>query len=188
MSILNSTQVLDRRMMSMLNNIELSAKLYMFEVFIPSLHELLRKRNLEEYNKWGGNCCRQSAIFGAYTLNEMLPDYEWVVWDGEMDDIVNGKNVSYNHAWIIGKGNGKRILVDLARSYRERLFIEVPSNGYPKDHPEYKDMVIKSRVKLDWRREIANEREYYTGLTGDEFCKELVKVSQPYVYKMFHKM
>lgn len=183
MNTLSTTQVLTRRK-AMLNNNEIYAKMYMFKVFIPSLHKLLQDKNPKEYEKWGGNCCRQSAIFGAYILNELLPEYEWTVWDGEMDDIVNGKEVSYNHAWILGKGNGKRLLVDLARSYRERLFIEVKSNGYPKDHPEYIHMVVKSRTKIDWESEIKNEREYYTGYTGKEFYEKLLEVSKPYAVSL----
>lgn len=168
----------------MLNDKEIMAKEYMFEVFIPSIHELIKSRNSEEYEKWGGNCCRQSAIFGAVVLSEILPEYTWTVWDGVMDDVIRGKEVNYNHAWIFGKCDGKRLLVDLSRQYQERLFIEVKVNGYPKDHPEYANMVITSREQLDWKKAFDDDLEYYTQLSGKDFYEELIKISQPYAYKL----
>lgn len=168
----------------MLNERELIAKEYMFEVFTPSIHELIKSKNEKEYEKWGGNCCRQSAIFGAVVLNEILPEYAWTVWDGNMDDIVGGKPVNYNHAWILGKHEGRRLLVDLSRQYRERLFIEVKVNGYPKDHPEYVNMVIKSREQLDWKKAFDEEIEFYTQLSGEEFYKALIQTSIPYATKL----
>jgi hypothetical protein len=153
------------------------AKDFMFRCFIPALHTLV-SRNVEKYKQWGGNTCRQSAVFGTHYLNMFLVEYEWTVWDGIFDDIIRGKSTRYNHAWIMGKdrNTGRRLLVDLSRVAHERLFIVVLANRYPKDHEDYKNMKEVSREQLDWRKMIEEDREYYTALSGEEFIQELNKL------------
>ncbi|MGG1263797.1 hypothetical protein [Brevibacillus laterosporus] len=150
------------------------AKSFMEERFLPALHKLISTINPKEYEKWGGNACRQTAIFGSLYLERLLPEYTWSMWDGIFNDIVNDRKVTYNHAWLYGvnKENGKRLLVDLSRVHHERLFIVVTGNRYPKDHPSYKDMVEISRKKLN-ARELMKLPEYYTDLKVGEFLTKL---------------
>lgn len=149
-------------------------KRYMEQIFVPSLHKMISDINPIKYEMWHKNLCRQTAIFGAYILSSIHSDIDWQVWDGIFDDIYLGENVRYNHAWIFGKGNdGSRYLVDLSRNTKERLFIEVKSNGYPKYYPEYKDMKEVRREQLDWKNMFKNEREYNTNFKGAKFMKVL---------------
>ena len=159
-------------------------KEFMYNQFIPALHEVLSRGDKEKYAKWNGNCCRQTAIYGAYMLEKFLPSYNWKVWCGEMDDIVNGKEVHYDHAWIFGSDGNKRLLVDLARNYRERLFMEVKTNSYPKDNEEYKNMVITSREQLDWKKMLKEDNEYYTGLKGEEIINQITGIIRNNVEKI----
>lgn len=158
-----------------LNEREESVKRFMEELFVPALHQVVEEANPEQYKKWGGNACRQTAFFGRKILADLLPDYTWTVWDGIFDDIVNDKPVQYNHAWIYGvdKASGKRLLVDLARLHHERLFIEVTGNRYPKDHPSYFHMKEVKREKVDledWGR----APEYYTQLDASSFMDRVL--------------
>lgn len=154
-------------------NLELE-KNFMETIFVPALHKMIKSKNPTEYEKWQGNLCRQTAIFGALILSTINNDVDWQVWDGIFEDIYCGKRVTYNHAWIFGKdkNTGQRYLVDLSRNHKERLFIEVNSNRYPRDHEEYKDMREVSRNKLDWES-MLSEKEYFTNLDGKEFMNEL---------------
>jgi len=145
-------------------------KKQMYECFIPLLHQILRYTNPELYDKWQGNCCRQTAIFGAFILNKLLPDYEWEVWDGEFDDIVYGVSRHYNHAWIYGRPSpyrgGRGLFVDLSRQHHERLFEQTDKNEYPADNSSYMYMKETSREQLPWKDLIDDPdvREYYTNM------------------------
>jgi hypothetical protein len=164
-------------------NIELTskeqqAKDFMFGLFVPAIHKVLSTANPAAYRQWGGNTCRQSAIFGAKFLETLLPEYDWEVWDGNFSDRLEGRGfVKYNHAWNFGRNNetGRGLLVDLSRVDRERLFLPVKANKYPKNHPEYKNMKLINKVKLphDWH--IENEDEYYTMVRGTEVLNRIQK-------------
>lgn len=138
-------------------------KNFMEREFVVALHETFEKANPIEYKKWGGNACRQTAIFGVKFLEKLLPTYSWEAWDGDFEDIVGGKKVTYNHAWIYGvdKSNGKKLLIDLSRLYHERLFLFVNENQYPKDHKSYEHMIELNRKKLDIK-DCMKDCEYYT--------------------------
>lgn len=160
----------------MLNQKEQEAKDYMFNMFIPTLHEMVKEYAPDKYEFWNGNLCRQTAFAGTVFLREVLPEYDWQAWEGDFEDIVDGKNCRYEHAWIFGKHKetGKRLFLDLSHNYKERLFIETKVNAYPKDSEEHKDMKCLSRKRLDIDVMLALE-EYNTNLVGAEFMRELMK-------------
>ncbi|QNR70477.1 hypothetical protein IAQ67_28625 (plasmid) [Paenibacillus peoriae] len=153
---------------------EEAAKLFIEEKFTPALHQIIESRNPKEYKKWGGNACRQAAIFGYVFLSELLPNYKWTAWDGIFKDIVGGKEVEYNHAWLYGvdRENGRRLLVDASRNHHERLFMTVSGNRYPKDHPSYIHMKELKREKLDVADALRTD-EYYTRLPSMKFIELL---------------
>lgn len=159
----------------MLTKKEEELKQYLFNVFVPTLHEMIKDYDIEKYNKWNGNLCRQTAFAGTVFLNGAMPEYEWQAWEGTFDDVYQGKPCRYEHAWIFGKNkdNGKRLFLDLSNNVKERLFIETKVNGYPKDSDEHKDMKCISRTRLDIE-EMMKQKEYNTSLTGPEFMKELM--------------
>jgi hypothetical protein len=158
-----------------LNEQEKVAKLFMENRFTPTLHNLLSTANPEAYKKWGGNACRQTAIMGVHFLKEFLPSYEWTAWDGDFSDIVGGIPRKYNHAWIHGidKKNKRGLLVDLSRVDRERLFIPVKENKYPRNHPEYKNMKLIRKEKIDIEKNMLDQ-EYYTMLRGHDLLEKLI--------------
>lgn len=148
---------------------------FMYASFVPSLHKILKNANPAQYERWNGNACRQTAIFAHHFLENLLPNYEWTAWDGDFSDIVHGQRRKYNHAWNYGvdKANNKGLLVDLSRVNKERLFIPVKANKYPKDHPEYKDMRLISKEKMNIEQRM-QEYEYYTYLKGPDLLEKLV--------------
>jgi len=153
---------------------EEAAKLFIEEKFTPALHQIIESSNPKEYKKWGGNACRQTAIFGSVFLSELLPNYKWAAWDGIFKDIIDGREVQYNHAWLYGvdRENGRRLLVDASRNHHERLFIQVSGNRYPKDHPSYMNMQELKREKLNISEALGTD-EYYTQLQSMDFIKLL---------------
>lgn len=155
---------------------ELIVKKYMENIFTPALHNLLKSANPSEYEKWGGNTCRQTAIFGTKFIEKLLPNYEWVAWDGNFSDIIRGIPKKYNHAWIYGidKKNSRGLLIDLSRVMQERLFITVKENKYPKNHSEYKDMKQINKEKLNVVLSL-EDYEYYTKRKGWDILDQLEK-------------
>jgi hypothetical protein len=155
-------------------NREILTKNFMVNNFIPTLHSTLEESNPFQYQKWGGNACRQTAIFGVKFLEKLLPTYKWEAWDGIFDDIVRGKKVNYNHAWIYGEeqSTGKKLLVDLSRNLHERLFLFVEENDYPRDYPTYKNMIEINRQKIDIK-DCMNDLEYYTSLRSQKLLQIL---------------
>lgn len=157
-----------------LNEKELHVKAIMENVFVPVLHEIVSTANPVAYQRWNGNACRQTAIFGTKMLQSFLPEYQWTAWDGDFTDIVQGEKVKYNHAWIHGvnKAEGKGLLVDLSRNYHERLFIPVTSNKYPRNHPSYKHMKLIKKVKMDVEQKMT-QAEFYTNKPSDQVLSDI---------------
>ncbi len=162
-------------MSSYLTKKEELAKEIMFEHFIPVLHRTLENGNREKYATWNGNACRQSAILGVKILEILLPEYEWLVYDGQFQDIVLGNQCKYNHAWIFGvhKEEDRKLLVDLARKYQEQLFIVTERNSYPSWHEEYKDTIILRSEEMDVEKRL-REKEFYTGIYGYRLLKIII--------------
>jgi hypothetical protein len=158
---------------------EKHVKFFMEHAFVPALHDLLKNANPLEYQKWGGNACRQTAIFGVKFLEKLLPTYKWEAWDGIFDDEVKGRKVQYNHAWIFGTDNntGKKLLVDLSRIFHERLFLFVEKNEYPKDHPSYIHMSEVKREELDVK-DCMKDLEYYTSERSVKLLQTLKDVTK----------
>lgn len=159
-----------------LNTKEQQVKIFMFNRVVPAIHKVLKDGNPNLYQQWGGNTCRQSAVFGVKFLEELLPEYDWTVWDGDFGDKIRGQHTKYNHAWIYGihKETKKGLLVDLSRVDRERLFLPTTSNKYPKDHPEYKEMRLIQKTKLDYNQMIEDDIEYYTQLPSTEVLNNII--------------
>lgn len=145
-------------------NERLSA-LFVDGVYLDDMREIFKKEAPEKFEEFQGNCCRQSAVFGAYFLNRLLPEYEWTVWDGIFEDDYFSPGIMrrYNHAWIFGKHKvtGKRILADFGAVHKEQLFLAVDHNAYPRDG-EYKNLIEISRERLDWEKMIQTEVEWFT--------------------------
>lgn len=164
---------------------EIKTRDFMVNTFIPALHSLLKDGDQVQYLKWGGNACRQTAIFGVKFLEKLLPTYQWEAWDGVFDDIVMGKPVKYNHAWIYGeeKSTGKKLLVDLSRNLHERLYLYVGLNDYPREHPSYKHMIEIHREKLDVKSSM-KDHEFYTGLKSTRLLQILKEKTE---FEQFRK-
>jgi hypothetical protein len=141
-------------------NFELFGKIFFETIFVPSLHQYLKKASPEKYAMYDRNCCKQVAVFGSHFLTTMFPCVECVVWEGIFHEQSYNKNKPYNHAWILVKADGKRFFVDYARHHKECLFQEVSCNAYP-NHPDYINMKEVSRERLDWR-ELFKENEWFT--------------------------
>ena len=163
----------------MLNEKEKLVKDFMQRRFTPYIDDLFRRRNPDVYAMYQGNFCRQAAVFGSKILEELLPEYTWSAWEANFDDIVNSRKRNYEHAWIYGKHkhSNKGLLVDLSRNYRERLFIAVESNQYPKDHPEYKYMAERHRTEIDINEKMT-ELEFYTTLPSERLLLKIKKATK----------
>ncbi|WP_144472966.1 hypothetical protein [Bacillus pumilus] len=159
-----------------LTNKEILTKTIMENIFVPIIHKIFEEASPLEYRMWRSNACRQTAIFGKKILEELLPEYDWTAWDGNFSDIIDGKRVKYNHAWIhgINKEKSKGLLVDLSRNHHERLFIPVEKNSYPKKHESYKHMRVISKERLDVETLLCEE-EYYTKMKGRDLLEKIKK-------------
>lgn len=157
-----------------LNEREIFAKAVMIHHFVPALRSFLLDFNPTEFAKWGYNCCRQTAITAVPLLREMLPEYEWTVWDGIFEDIHDGREVTYNHAWVYGKHrDGHGLLVDLARQAHPCLFIKVEENEYPTEG-SYATMQELDRQEIDFI-EAMGEKEYFTTMDAHVFTLLIIQ-------------
>lgn len=167
----------------MINAREILVKTYLENLFIPYLDNLFKTSNPSKYNLYQGNFCRQASIYGTLLLEDLLPEYQWESWEAEFTDIVQGKPVRYEHAWIYGKNKREKryLLIDLTRNFQERLFIEVPKNRYPKNHLEYKHMVeIKKKLIPIANR--MGEYEFYTGLQAKVILDRFKEIAHFYQF------
>ena len=118
---------------------EQKARDTMVYLFNPVLKFLLMTEGQAEFQRFGCNSCRQTAIFGADYLSKLLPDYTFSAYEGSFIEVVNGEITPYAHAYIIGAYQDRYILVDLARTTKPLIFMEIDSiDAYPRIG-EYKD-------------------------------------------------
>lgn len=159
----------------MLTKREELAKEFMEKRFLPSIKNIIESSAPEKFESWGGNCCRQVAIFGAYYLSNILMDYRFTVWDGVFEDVIDGRKVKYNHAWIYGISHGRerKLFIDLGRSKQENIFVEQRKNAYDKTIPGYENIVEVEREQLQWVTMIASQIEYFTGLSGNDLIDKI---------------
>lgn len=158
----------------MLRTREFFVKSYLEEEVVPFLDNLFKKSDPFKYQLYQGNACRQYAVFGSLLLTELLPTFEWEVWEGRFSDIVHEQSVQYEHAWIYGKekrGN-RKFLIDLSRNHHERLFVLVPKNRYPQNHSSYKHMNTLWKRRVVWE-EYMKDLEFYTGLETEELLTRI---------------
>jgi hypothetical protein len=159
----------------MLTQREELAKKFMEEQFVPTIRDFFKLKAPSKYKLWGGNCCRQIAIFGAYFLSKSLTDYRFTVWDGNFEDMMEGRKVVYNHAWIyaVSKDKQRKLFIDMGRSLQENIFVEQSRNAYDNNLPGYNYIKELERTQLDWETMLATEIEYYTGIQSMELAKIL---------------
>ena len=144
---------------------EQKARDTMVYLFNPVLKFLLMTEGQVEFQRFGCNSCRQTAIFGADYLGKLLPDYTFSAYEGSFIEVVDGEITPYVHAYIIGVYQGRYILVDLARTSKPLIFMEINSiDAYPRIG-EYKDVhkLGHNRINLVSALE-TNEPEYLTNM------------------------
>lgn len=162
-------------MANALNLEEQQVKSFMESIFIPSLHEILQAKSPDKYQLYQGAACRQTATMGYFFLKELLPNYEWEVWEADFKDKVMDREVKYEHAWIYGKSKSRKekdLFVDLARNHQERLFIKTNKNQYPANHPEYENTVILQKKRMNPNKNLQIV-EFYTEELGEKLLREI---------------
>ena len=154
-------------------------KPWLLEEVRPAVIETCYDGNPLRFRQWQGNCCLQTSIAVNYLLTERLRlmGYKEIQsWEGQFTDVIFGKHVQYNHAWVYCEHEsepGLNLLIDISRNHKECLVVFAEKNEYP-SHPDYDDMVTLSRERLNVTR-LMQKPEYYTGLRGKEFIS-LVKL------------
>ena len=128
---------------------EAQARDIMVYLFNPVLKFLLKSSNPEEFKRYGFNSCRQTAILGAGYLRNLLPDYEFNVYEGYFIENIDGAIVPYTHAFIVAKKNKRHLVIDLSRTTKKLLFQETSSSlSYP-EIEDYDNICKVGQTKLD---------------------------------------
>lgn len=167
----------------MFNDTEHFAKDFVVNKFVPELTKYLEKSNPAKFKQWHSNCCRQVAIFSCVILKEILPDYEWNVFDCELKN--NVRNSYFNHAFTIGKNKDNdsiSLLVDLERAPIEKnIFFKLEKASLPYPHgvfEEYKSEEFIKQISFinDYiiRDCMMNIKEFYTNKIGNRIIKDVL--------------
>lgn len=138
---------------------EITARDIMVNTFNPVLKFLLAQSKLEEWIKYGCNSCRQTAIFGAIYLKDLLPDYEIIPYEGVFTEPVNDNSnevEEYIHCFIIASKNDRHLIIDLSRTSKHLLFNVIEDVNYP--YPKTGDY---KHVKYFYRKPIDLIENYY---------------------------
>ena len=165
----------DYRVYETANGIRLSAReafvaSFLLDKFVPTLKRILYEASPALFIQWQGNCCRQTALMCFSVLQEAMPDYEWLPYEGQFKDQYG----HYDHAFVIGtKQNGERLLVDLSRQMYPSLFMPIPKGAeiYPK-FGLYGQMQMLSYTVMPYQVYL-NSNEYYTELIGTDLLNKL---------------
>lgn len=143
---------------------EEEARDIMVYLFNPVLKFILLNSSKGEFEKYGFNSCRQTAIFGAAYLRKLLPEYDFRVYEGQFLEQECEVLTPYIHAFIIAiSPDNRRLIIDISRTTKRLLFTKIYPNTYP-NFGEYENVfkVWEKEINLD---EMLNmeDREYLTG-------------------------
>ena len=143
---------------------EIKARDIMVYSFVPVLKMLLNQFNPKEFQQYGYNSCRQTAILGGYFLRSLLPNYTISVYEGQFTEPINGKITPYIHAFIIAQKDERSLIIDLSRTTKHLLFHPVFGRIYPETF-DYSNVVYINKEKLNYVSLVeTDEKEYLTGL------------------------
>ena len=146
--------------------------------FNPALKFIFLDINPMEFKRYGFNSCRQTAILGAGYLRKVLPEYTFNIYEGEfIDTEEDGRKIPYIHAFIIAEKDNRKLLIDISRTEKPMLFIEISDDDiYPKDNG-YDKVKLVSKTQLDLN-EMLNPSivEYYTSKTPQELLRTIEEI------------
>ena len=150
--------------------------------YSTEFNELMKVRNIAKslfkvcnpikFTIYNGNCCRQMGFICKKFLEEMIPEYEWTVYESTFLHVPTRQE--YEHCWCYGVCKNKTgILVDLAfdNEYNKNYIIETDINKIPCEDVEYK---LFRKVLDD---EYFERPEYYTGLLGSQLILAIKKIN-----------
>lgn len=146
---------------------ELSARDIMVNAFNPVLKFFLSQSNPEEWVRYGCNSCRQTAIFGAVYLQELLPNYEVTPYEGVFSELINGKFEEYVHGFIMASKGKRHLVIDISRTSKKLLFNVVQDIRYPYPQTDdYKFVRYQYSYPIDLRVNFYQSEfgEYFTGM------------------------
>ena len=153
----------------------------MIYMWNPTLKYLLSTYSNGVWEKFAFNSCRQTAILGAFYLNEHFKRYRWRAFEGNFSDIENNQKGEYLHAFIVGYNNDQKILVDISRTTRKLIFSHIDfDTDIIKDYPKYpgyqncKLLAITEEYNIN-NLVNTNIKEYVTGMYPFEIHEYLVR-------------
>ena len=136
--------------------------------------------NHEEFWKWQGNACRQTAFWVAFYLDKCYPGRKIDLYEGLfVDEVLGNHEHAYTYMWPDGDEPG--LLVDVSRityptivDFRNELPEDL--SEYFQPHVDWDVHHIKS-VQVDWKK-MLEAPEFYTGDTYEKFCQKITDVTE----------
>ena len=160
---------------------EEAARDIMVNLFNPVLKYMFLAANSNEFQKYGFNSCRQTAILGAYVLRTLLTDYEINAFEGDFIEPINGIPTPYVHAYITACKKNRVLIIDLSRTEKKLLFHPAFRDSkcggglYP-DYEDYKNVVKVNDSRIDVDEMInVTEGEYYTSIIPLDLVTGIMK-------------
>lgn len=134
----------------------------MIYIFNPVLKTILAYSKPEEFARYGFNSCRQTAIFGTAILTELLPEYNFKIYEGQFTELYNGQTITYKHAFTIGQYQDRILLIDISRVSKRLLFCQVGDTLYPNED-EWASVALINKEELSLAEMLDfNVKEYFT--------------------------
>lgn len=135
----------------------------MINVFNPVLKLILSSAKPYEFEKYGFNSCRQTAIFATAILTELLPEYTFRLYEGEFVESYKGQPISYTHAFTIAYHGDRALLIDISRVSKRLLFMPIEDTLYP-HIDEWRKVGLISKTELSLSEMLTpGTVEYFTG-------------------------
>lgn len=151
----------------MLSGKEEKVRNIMLNEFMPALRDVLMDGNRELFIKWGRNCCRQSSVLGIEVIADLLPEYQWSVFESRYRH--EEYQTIFEHAWLLGRDiDGNGLFVDISPLSRPTSFVRIGKRDLDFHNIEaYRSITELNRVKV-YHEEMLDQNEYFTNTKGSE--------------------
>lgn len=135
----------------------------MIYLFNPVLKFILSSAQPEEFKRYGYNSCRQTAIFGTAIMKELLPEYNFRLYEGQFLELVDSVPTPYIHAFTVATHQDRTLLIDISRVSKRLLFTSVTSPSLYPQTEDWKNVALIAKKELNLRELLMDAgAEYFT--------------------------
>lgn len=105
-------------------------------IILPTLDDYVKSKNPTAYEAYHGNMCRHASLIACHTLKNVLPDWEWNMYEITYSASIYNESYTCTHAFVVGERGNEYRAVDMWDTLSIQLYAPIESVRYPFEYDE----------------------------------------------------